>query len=95
MLSHLARDVGGDDMSVLQLNPENSVRQGLNNRAIHLDNVFFSHFVDSLEMLFSSKCLGDCARTILSEAFVARPSKVVAQAGAVRRGGRDNHARPA
>jgi hypothetical protein len=41
VLAHLAGDMSRDGVTVLQLDPENSVRQGLRDRAFHLDNVVF------------------------------------------------------
>src|SRR5438270_12544740 len=43
VLAHLARDVGGDYVAVLQLHPESRIGQGLDDLAFHLDRVFFGH----------------------------------------------------
>src|SRR5690606_26233074 len=43
MLAHLAGDVSGHDMAVLQLDPEHGIGQGLDDFALHLDRLFFCH----------------------------------------------------
>src|SRR5579863_2214362 len=43
VLAHLAGDVRGHDVAILQLHPESRVGQGLDDLTFHLDRVFFGH----------------------------------------------------
>ena len=43
MFAHLAGDVRGDDVSVIELDAEHGVGQCLDNHARHLDLIFFGH----------------------------------------------------
>src|SRR5580658_4521061 len=43
VFAHLARDVRGHDVAVLQLHPKSRIRQGLDDLAFHLDRIFFGH----------------------------------------------------
>ena len=43
MLAHLSRDVRGNDVSVLELNPEKGIGQGFQDRAFHFNVIFFCH----------------------------------------------------
>ena len=43
VLAHLPGDVGGHDVTVLQLYSKHRIRQGLGDRPLHLDNVVFRH----------------------------------------------------
>lgn len=43
VFAHATGDVAGHNMAVVQLDPEHSVRQGLDDRTLHLDVIFFRH----------------------------------------------------
>ena len=43
MFAHLARDVRGHDVTVVELNAEQGIGQGLDDRPLHLDVFFFRH----------------------------------------------------
>ena len=43
MHPHLARDVGQDEMPVLELDPEHRVGKGLLDRRLHADGLFLDH----------------------------------------------------
>ena len=43
VLAHLAGDMCGDDIPILQLYPEHGVGKGLRNSPLHLDEIFFGH----------------------------------------------------
>ncbi len=45
MFTHFARDVGSNDMSVLEFNPELGIGQVLQNCAFHFDMFFFCHAI--------------------------------------------------
>jgi len=43
VLAHLARDVGGHNVTVLKFYPEQGIGQGLQDRALHFNVIFFCH----------------------------------------------------
>src|SRR6267143_5231594 len=43
VFAHLAGDVRGHDVAILQFHPESRIGQGLDDLAFHLDRVFFGH----------------------------------------------------
>ena len=43
MLAHLARYVGGYNVTVLELYPEQGVGQSLQDRTFHFNMIFFCH----------------------------------------------------
>lgn len=43
MLAHAAGDVGGNNVTIVQLNAKHGVRQVLENRAFHFYMIFFGH----------------------------------------------------
>ena len=54
VLTHLSRNVAENHVAILELHTEHRVRQGLNDRAFHLnDAVFLRHI-----LRLSSTCLG-------------------------------------
>jgi len=43
VFTHPSRDVGGNDMSVLELYSERGIGKGFNDRSLHFDMIFFGH----------------------------------------------------
>jgi hypothetical protein len=43
VFAHTPRDVGGEDVSVVEFNPEHGIRQGFEHLSFHFNDVFFGH----------------------------------------------------
>lgn len=43
MFAHLARDMGSNDVTIFQFDPEHGIGQGLDDRTFHFYVFFFSH----------------------------------------------------
>ncbi len=54
MHPHLARYMGQDDMSILELHPKHRIWQGFRHGSLYFDNIFFGHVL--LRSFLRLKC---------------------------------------
>jgi len=67
MLTHLARDMGRNNMAVLKLNTEHGIGKRVYDDAVHLKRFFFRHAAVFLTGLLALKTAAFCLKFALNQ----------------------------